>query len=262
MNIFNLADRVLRKTKHNLFRLSPARLFQPRVLVVGIYLANKKNLVRHIVQELHQSKKYRITQRWTAIGGPPPAPHVARVTVDLVGERVPKSILINRLLKNIRLDAYDFVLLLDDDIQLPERFVDQFLALQTRHDFTLAQPARTPNSCIDHAIVRQVPGVMARRTRFVEVGPVVSMRRDIAKLLLPLDERSPMGWGLDFVWPVIVERHHLRMGIIDDVPIEHSVRPAVAHYAHEEASAAMENYLAQVPHFSPEEAFQVIEVYR
>lgn len=258
----SLPQRILRKLRRVVHAVNPQRLRQPRVLVLGIYLADRKNLVRHIVQELGESKLYRVTQRWAAIGGEPPAQHVARVTIDRIAERIPKFVLMNRLLDRVDLNRYDFVMLFDDDIQLPEGFLDRFLPLQTRFDLALSQPARTPNSTIDHMIVEQVPSIAGRRTRFVEIGPVVSMRKDIASRLLPLDVRSPMGWGADFVWPVIVEASGLKMGILDAVPVEHSVRPPVANYDYDDANAAMQNYLAQVPHLSAEEAFQVIEVYR
>src|SRR5439155_5541514 len=118
----------------------------------------------------------------------------------------------------------------DDDIALPRGFLDAFLGLQGRTGLALAQPARTHDSYYDHPIVERQLGVQARRTRFVEIGPLVSMRRDAAALLLPFDERSPMGWGYDNLWPLILGRHGLGMGIIDATPVNHGLRKPTAEY--------------------------------
>ena len=61
------------------------------------------------------------------------------------------------------LERYDYVLTVDDDIVLPDRFLDLFLGLQTMTGFALAQPARTTTSYVDHPIVIQQRGVLARR---------------------------------------------------------------------------------------------------
>jgi hypothetical protein len=257
-----LESRIYRKIRANLWRLNPSRLSYPKVLIVGIYLADRKNLVKHIVQELNESRKFQVSQYWVAIGGPPPASHVAKVTVARIDQKIPKFQLINRILASISLEKYAFLVVCDDDIQLPARFLDNFLSLQQRYDFALAQPARTINSHFDHAIVRQVPNLIARQTKFVEIGPLFSIRKDAFRWLLPFPDTSPMGWGLDFVWPVILERESLKMGIIDYTPVRHSVRPPAQVYSEDEAFKAMESFLRTTPHLSKEEAMQVIAEYR
>lgn len=228
-------------------------------MVLGIYMADRHNLVRHIVQELHESRRYRVTQRWAALNGEAPAPHVARVTHIKISQRVPKFALLNRLMEGVDIAAYDFILLCDDDIQLPESFLDRLLDRQRKYDFALAQPARTHNSYTDHRIVEQVDGLDARRTRFVEIGPVVSLRRDAAALLLPFDEACGMGWGLDLLWPVVIESANLKMGIIDATPVAHALRPAAQSYGLDEALAHMHAYLEGKPHLAKEQAMVVLE---
>jgi hypothetical protein len=129
------------------------------------------------------------------------------------------------------------------------------------YDFALAQPARTHDSYTDHPFVEQLDGLTARQTRFVEVGPLFSMRRDIASLLVPFDQRSPMGWGYDLAWPCVAEGAGLRMGIVDAVPVSHSLRKPVSHYEHARTDEARTHYLAQVPHLDFEDAFFVRESY-
>lgn len=261
MNVAKIAARAYGRVKtylcSSIFKIEDNR---PAILVVGVYLGAKKSHIGHIVKELGRSKVYRVEQRWAAIEKTFWSWNVASVT-EFRSAKAPKNVLINRLVGNVDAHGYKYVAICDDDIKLPEKFVDNFFELQKKYDLALSQPARTPNSYIDHDIVTQVKNVQARQTRFVEIGPFVSMRHDIAKVLLPLDTRSPMGWGLDFVWPVQIEKHGLRMGIIDSVPVDHSLRAPVQHYDYTEARTAMENYLAQVEHLSPEDAFKVIEIY-
>jgi len=234
----------------------------PSVLVLGVYLADRKNHVQHIVRELSRSLQYRVIQKWICIGGGPPDREVERVTVDRIVGRAPKFVLMNRLLTAHTASKFEFVLLCDDDILLPTGFIDNFLGFQNKYDFALAQPARTPGSNIDHAIVKQAPGVKARHTRFVEIGPVVSIRRDMLPLITPFDESTPMGWGLDYIWPVIAENNGLRLGIVDATPVDHSLRPAAAAYSGAEAQQAQDMLLSRVPHLSYEEAYQVLDTYR
>jgi hypothetical protein len=124
----------------------------------------------------------------------------------------PKFRLINRLLSQERLGDYEYLIVIDDDIQLPENFLHLFLDAQAALDFRLAQPARTPKSYIDHPIVAQQAGTFARQTRWVEVGPLVSIHRSIFDLVLPFDERSPMGWGYENVWAYELWTRRLKMG--------------------------------------------------
>lgn len=153
-----LLRRHLRKPGFIARKINPLRLHQPRVLVLGIYLADRHNLIRHIVQEIDESLNYRVTQRWTALNGEAPAPHVDKVTVVTPQQRLPKFALLNRLMQGVDIGAYDFILLCDDDIQLPESFLDRLHERQSRYNFALAQPARTHNSYIDHPIVELVGG--------------------------------------------------------------------------------------------------------
>jgi hypothetical protein len=256
-----LAFRILNRLARMAHAVNPLRLWQPRVLVLGIYLADRKNLVRHIVQELSEARRYRVTQRWAALNGAPPAPHVERATVLTVNHRVPKFALLNSLMQEMDLARYEFILLCDDDIQLPESFLDKLLDRQRKYDFALAQPARTHNSYTDHRIVEQVDGLDARRTRFVEIGPVVSLRHDAAAILLPFDEDCGMGWGLDFLWPVAIESAGLKMGIIDATPVAHALRPAAKSYDLGEALAQMHAYLNEKPHLTPQQAMVELERY-
>jgi len=231
------------------------------VLVLGVYLAGQKNGVRELVEHFKTPCRWNVVQKWVGIGDTEQSEEVKSFTVTSLQKGTPKFILLNALLAKEDLTTYDFIIVCDDDIVLPENFLERYLDAVTRYDFAMAQPARTHNSYIDHHFVNQLDGLMARRTRFVEIGPLFSIRKDLYGLLLPFDERSPMGWGYDFVWPCLIEGQGLRMGIVDATPVEHSMRRPVKNYRYEEALKAMEEYLAGRPHVSKGEAFTILESY-
>jgi len=138
------------------------------VLVIGVYLADRLNTAEDIASVLSGSKTCRVTQRWVALGDAPPVPALASVTARTIREKTPKFQIVNDLLAREELSRYDYVLLTDDDVVMPEGFLDAFIGLQEKLGFAIAQPARTSNSYIDHPIVEQANGLLARETRFVE----------------------------------------------------------------------------------------------
>jgi hypothetical protein len=231
------------------------------VLAVGVYLSERENNAVEISRELARSRDWRVEQRWIALGNAPVPEPLAAVTTAVVRARTGKFTLVNRLVPEADLGRHDFVLVCDDDIALPEGFVDRYLALVRRYDLALAQPARTHDSYVENWIVEQLDGLVARRTRFVEIGPLFSIRRDAARILMPFDEAAPMGWGYDVAWPVAVERAGLRMGIVDATPVAHKMRKTVSLYDVHETAFEMRRYLARTPHLTPHEAFSIVEAY-
>lgn len=231
------------------------------VLIAGIYLADKENLALHISGEFAGSKDWEVKQQWVSLGKNLPKPEMVSLTVQRVETPVPKFLLLNQLLKTVNLYDFEYVIISDDDIVLPPGFLDSYLALVSYHNFAIAQPARTHDSYIDHPFVEQLDGIEARWTRFVEIGPLFSLHRSAFDYFLPFDEASPMGWGNDFVWPVLAEKHGLKMGIVDAVPVAHSLRKPVAYYDHASAARTMNDYLSRRPHIPKKDAFFILESY-
>lgn len=232
-----------------------------RVLVAGIYLAERENNAEAVIREMGRSRCWQVEQRWVAIGGAGIPEALTPFTAWRTEAPEPKFPLLNRLLAGLDLGRYDFVVVSDDDIEPPEGFLDRYLEMVSRYRFALAQPARSHDSFIDHPFVEQRNHLQARRTRFVEIGPLFSIRRDALPLLVPFSEESPMGWGYDFAWPVALEKADLRLGIVDAMPIAHKLRKSAAHYDHDAAWRAMDAYLAGHPHLTRPEAFSIVEAY-
>ncbi|MGB7554536.1 MAG: hypothetical protein WBM04_09180 [Candidatus Korobacteraceae bacterium] len=231
-----------------------------KVLVLGIVLTDVANLADSIAQSLAVSQEWTVEQRWVAIGKSTLRSASLQV-VESLPSKEPKFAILNRLLGSIDRGDYDYVIVTDDDIELPEFFLDQYLAWVGKYDFALAQPARTHDSYIDHRFVEQLDGITARQTRYVEIGPLFSMREDALPILTPFDVTTPMGWGYDFTWPLAIQAAQLRMGIVDAVPVRHKLRKPVANYVHSDANEQMKIYLGSRPHLTPEEAFHIVESY-
>ena len=93
----------------------------------------------------------------------------------------------------------DWLLIVDDDVVLPRGFLDRFVAAAEAFGLELAQPAHAFASHAAWDVTRRRPGVLARRTRFVEIGPVTALSARAAAELLPFPDLR-MGWGLDGAW--------------------------------------------------------------
>jgi hypothetical protein len=232
-----------------------------RLLVLGVYLSDREHLAEGISAELARSLRWEVEQRWISLGAGAVPEALAGVTVERVAEPTPKFALINRLLHGADLGGVEHVIVTDDDITLPPGFLDLYLGLVERHGFALAQPARTHDSYVDHGFVERLDGLDARRTRYVETGPLFSVQRAAFPVLLPFDETPPMGWGLDFTWPVMLEQAGLRLGLVDATPVDHSLRRPAAYYDSRASIEGMEAYLAGREHLTRSEAFTIVEPY-
>jgi hypothetical protein len=185
--------------------------------------------------------------RWTS-ASPPPPPGAG------------KWANLNAALADHPPDGHDWLLLVDDDVVLPRGFLDRFLLLAERSGFRLAQPAHRFDSHAAWRVTRRRPGVLARRTRFVEIGPVTAIHADAFGSLLPFPDLH-MGWGLDAHWSAVAERHGWAVGVVDATPIRH-VRPVASGYPRAAALAEADAFLAQRPYVPRDRALETLATYR
>ena len=157
-------------------------------------------------------------------------------------------------------DGHDWLLLVDDDVALPRGFLDAFLACAERFGFRLAQPAHAHASHAAWEVTRRRPGVLARRTRFVEIGPVTALHADTFGVLLPFPDLH-MGWGLDAHWAAVAAEHDWPVGVIDATPVRH-LRPVAEDYPRDAAIAEAEAFLDGRAHVTRVEAGETLETYR
>jgi hypothetical protein len=158
-------------------------------------------------------------------------------------------------------DAADWTIVVDDDVRLPRHFLDGFVALAEALEFQLAQPAQSLASHAAWTSARRVPFSIARRTNFVEIGPVTAFSRTAAAALLPFP-RLRMGWGLDLYWGAIAAEHSWKLGVIDALPVRHEDRPVGRAYSAGEAIAEAQRFLAGKPYIQAADAGRTLEEYR
>src|SRR5262245_50241389 len=117
--------------------------------------------------ELAGSREHTIVQRWIAIAPEGRGRYDLPMTRFGMSHAVPKYTLVDRMITDAL--SFDWLLICDDDVEVGSDFVDRLISASQRYDFALSQPARTLDSFMDHPIVQVMPGVLARRTRFVEI---------------------------------------------------------------------------------------------
>ncbi len=209
----------------------PQRIERSRVLVVGVYLLGAPTWVHEITETLTSTRAHDVEVLWAALGQGSVPEALADITPVVASGSMDKFTLVNQVIAHHDLSNFDVLLVTDDDVSFEPGWLDAFLSFQADADLALCQPARSPDSWIDHPFTKQLLGIDARLTHYVEIGPVFSLHRKAFELLVPFDESWPMGWGLDLRWPVILGEAGLQMGIIDRVPVRHRLRPPQAHYS-------------------------------
>jgi hypothetical protein len=168
---------------------------------------------------------------------------------------------LNRLLADAGPGDYDWLLVCDDDVVLPGRFVDRLLGLCERLDLALAQPAQTLASHAAWPVTRRRRGSLARETRFVEIGPVTAIRRDAAEVLTPFPELR-FGWGLDLHWGALAREQGWRLGVLDALPVRHDEAGVASGYGHEQAVEEARRFLDGRPFVPSAEANTSLAVHR
>jgi GT2 family glycosyltransferase len=222
--------------------LAARRLPRRRVHVVGVARPEHLRTVARLRRELARSRHE------VALQLAPPAPDAG------------KWANINAALAQTPLEDADWLLIVDDDVVLPRGFLDRFLALAEAFGFELAQPAHAFASHAAWDVTRRRPGVLARRTRFVEIGPVTALSARAARELLPFPDLQ-MGWGLDARWSAIAAERGWPIGVIDATPVRH-LRPVAASYPRDAAIAEAEAFLDGRAYVTRTQAGETLDEYR
>ncbi len=157
--------------------------------------------------------------------------------------------------------GHDWLLIVDDDVELPRGFLDRFVFLCERFSLQLAQPAHRLRSHAAWPQTRRHAGSVVRETRFVEIGPVTAFASETFATLLPFPQLR-MGWGLDAHWAALAGEHGWRCGVIDAVAIGHAIAPAADAYSREAALAEAREFLAERPYVKAAEAKQTLTTHR
>jgi hypothetical protein len=156
---------------------------------------------------------------------------------------------------------HDWLLVIDDDVELGRRFLDRFIFLAERFGLDLAQPAHRANSHAAWRVTRRRLLSVVRETAFVEIGPVTAFRRTAFDIVLPFPD-VPMGWGLDAHWAALARARGLRCGVVDAVAIAHASVPAGDSYSRDAALAQARAFLATHPYLPARELQRTLATHR
>jgi len=157
--------------------------------------------------------------------------------------------------------VHDWVLVVDDDVTLPPRFTDRFVALCEHLGLDLAQPAQTMRSHAAWRVTRRRALALARRTAYVEIGPVTGFGRRAAAELLPFPELR-FGWGLDNHWGALARERGWRLGVLDALAVRHERQRVASTYTHAEAIEEAQRFLTGRHYLRADEAQRTLATVR
>lgn len=228
-----------------------------RVLVLSIY---RPGSLLHRAAPRLSSDRHDVTFAFGATAEPEPALAAGTALSGLAGGGKFENL--NRLLAAApALDDFDWLIVSDDDVELAPHFLDRALALCARLGLDLAQPAQTMRSHAAWRVTRRRPFSLARRTDYVEIGPVTVFSRRAAARLAPFPELR-FGWGLDNHWGALAREQGWRLGILDSLPVRHETQKVATTYTHAEAIEEGRRFLAGKPYVRTEEAQRTLETIR
>ena len=185
-----------------------------------------------------RSQRHTVRFALAAVGEVEPALAEHTVAEGLSGGKFQN---LNRALESS--PAADWTLLVDDDVILPARFLDRFLGVCETAGLALAQPAQSRRSHAAWRVTRRRALSLARRTRFVEIGPVTAFAATAAEALLPFPDLR-FGWGLDLHLAAVAQRRGWPSGIVDATPVRHEDAPVASAYGHAAAIEEAGRFLA------------------
>jgi hypothetical protein len=204
------------------------------VFLVGVYRARNAERVRELFRP---ALEHGWKVAWWALDEV--ADDLREVTVGSgPGEKLP---LPNEILRRIE-PVGGWLVVSDDDVVYEKGDVVELVSLSIRARFDLAQPARADTSG-GHEITFARKLSVARRTSFVEIGPVFAVGPGWYDRIVPFPEERGMGWGLELKW-IDLFRTGCVLGVVDAVQVRHDGPPG-PDYDHEHLLRRMREELAE-----------------
>jgi GT2 family glycosyltransferase len=212
------------------------------VLALGVVRTERRRLAGAAIAELRSTSRHQIELHTVSPGGQG------------------KFQNLRDLLQLHPAEGHDWLIVFDDDIELPRGFLDRFMFLVERFAFDLAQPAHRRASHAAWQVTRRQPKSIVRETRFVEIGPLTAFSSSTFETLLPFPSLR-MGWGLEAHWAAIAKQRGWRCGVVDALAINHRAAPAGASYSRQETIAEARDFLAQRPYLPADETQRTLAVH-
>lgn len=228
---------------------------QRDLLVLSVYRAGGGHL-QETVPDLRRSR-HRVRLALGSMGEAAPGLEDETRATGMSGGKFEN---LNAVWREIGESPTDWTLVIDDDVVVPERFLDRFVGLCEAFSLDLAQPAQRLFSHAAWPVTRRRGGSLLRETRFVEIGPVTAFSRRAAEALMPFPELR-FGWGLDVHWSAMAAERGWRLGIADALPVRHHGRVAGT-YSSEQAIEEARRFLAERPYVTSAAAAETVAKHR
>lgn len=155
-------------------------------------------------QDLYKDKALRIDHKGSKWQGL----HLVMTCPELNGEQI-----------NWR--DYEYICFPDDDLRASVDTWNEFFDIVNELQPELSQPALTLDSYHSHKITLQVPEVKYRKTDFVEVM-TPCFRKDFFFAARHTFSENISGWGLDHLWPEMLDPETRNFVIVDKTPVVHT----------------------------------------
>jgi hypothetical protein len=181
------------------------------VALVGVYRAGYGHYARDISRPALGSGW---TVAWWALNAV--ADELADVTVG-VGTGG-KFDLLNEVVSSLE-GGFDWLVVSDDDLVFTRGDLVKLWRRCAQAGLDLAQPGRE-DTRISHDITKARPYSRARRTSFVEVGPLFVVGPRWRDRVVPFPPGMGMGWGLELDWFELAEEGCV-LGVVDSVRMRH-----------------------------------------
>ncbi len=191
----------------------------PAFAVLSVYRSRHVELIDELCRAAAEAGA--TIRLWNLDGGGAPGSLEAWTVGSGSGDR---PVLLNRLERTLPAGFDGWVVIADDDITIRGTDLATFVALAVAAGLDIAQPAHSARSqhSYPHTLAR--PFAIARRTEFVEVGPMVAFSPLARPHVFPIDETYLMGLGAEFAW-MDLRRLGIELGIVDCVTVCHVSPP-------------------------------------
>ena len=205
-------------------RISKAAQQMPmqKILLSSVEVPKRRDDLQHVLKQMSDTK------------------HDLTIVLADLGDRG-KYHNINLALATYNVADYDWLIVIDDDVDIPRKFLDNFLFLATLGGLKLCQPAHRYFSYGSYDVTYRRFNSLVRTTHFVECGPITAFHRDIVPHIYPFPDLR-WAWGMDVHWSEIARAAGMSIGIVDATPIGH-LRPVAGTYGFDTAIAEARNYL-------------------
>jgi hypothetical protein len=119
--------------------------------------------------------------------------------------------------------SYDACCFADDDLSSNARTLNAMFDLFAEFQLWMAQPALGPGSSVSVPLTAQVRAARLRFTNYVDVMCPIFSKATLARVA-PTFNQSVSGWGLDYLWPKLLEFPVDRIAVLDATPVVHTRR--------------------------------------